>query len=777
MSKIVTPSLNQRITNDDIKNIGVFSREALDNVVTDAITDQPGYIQLSVVQSSPTEVTVGGGRLYRDGKVYGRADDSANINLVSLLPAVTKRIVTIVVWGVGIDAAVEPRTFMLDAVARTTEARVVSTENHRTANIDRVAGTENVDPQPPALDANVLGVAHITLTTTGIEKIEMIEANRLISLKSLNTRLTIVEKRLDLAGSQIDTLRSDLAGLAITARGKAPMEMVVNLAGDFARVKRLNELPDNYTNWSADNFIDLGQSDKDHAEFDCKVRNGLHFRDAARTSVGLSLVNPLDERITVIDNMVMPRHDLIKRLSVLGRDGEVALATFTSTTTETVKLTRTRTQWEHGDLKLAPGEVPNTNDGVWRETTQWFPYYGNDTVRTLTRYDPITNEAIEAWEWNWGEKTVKHLSPDMVQTYSKVREYYWGHHVLRTIEEPYFDDITSQETVQGFQIGSTFLNSQEGSLGRINLYFTRKAESGDVHVFLTETDAAGRPDPTRVLHKMTKTPAELNADLAGLTPTSFDVEAASLVKGRLYGIWIVSQGSHFCSTVSGNKYAQGAFFQRNGDDWVPAAADIDLAFELWFNGYKDTRVEVQLNGCELAGGIENLLINCDTSIPEGTNIVIEGLIGGVWQALFGGVGSLLSALSSRPSIVQLKAILIGTTDAMPSFGIGDTRSSMVAARGDINLDHISTVRTLSAPCDTVEVVLRAKHWDAADHTLTCKILVGGSYDTVEAVDVTTDLEEPETLDKLKSKKFVFNLAAPVSSYKIQIDGDTTDVLN
>ncbi|MCZ4270715.1 hypothetical protein, partial [Maritalea porphyrae] len=775
--KIVTAAQNQIVTVDDFNNIGLFGRDAMDHIVKDAVTDLAGYIKLAVVQSGPAEVTVSGGRLYRDGKVYSRDDDnSATIDLVSLLPAVTKRIVTVVVWGNAVDAETEARTFLLDAVTRTTEARIVSTENHRVANIDRVAGTENVDPQPPALDANVLGVAYVTLNTTGIEKIEMIEANRLISLKSLNTRLTIVEKRLDLAGSQIDTLRTDLSGLALATRGKAPMEMVVNLAGDFARVKRLSELPDNYTNWSADNFANEGQSDTAHGEYDCKVKNGLFFKDAARSVAGLALVNPLDERITVIDNMVMPRHDLIKRLSVSGNDGEVALATFTSSSTDVVKLSRSRSEWEMVDFQLADDFTPQLNDGTWRESTQHFDYFGNDVVRTLERIDPVTEDVVETWEYNWAENHQLNMGPSG-QTMSKVRTYHWTHRKLRTFDEPYFDKVTSQETVQGFQIGSTFLNAQEGALGRVNLFFTRKAESGDVHVYLTETDASGRPDPTRVLHKITKTPAELNADLSGLTPTSFDVEAASLVKGRLYGIWVVSQGSHFLSTVSGNKYAQGAFFQRNGADWVPAAADVDLAMELWFNGYRHTRVEVQLDACELAGGIEQLLINCDTSVPDGTTIVIEGLIGGTWKVLSGGNPTLASALSTRPSIVQLKAVLVGTTDAMPAFGIGNSRSSMIAARGDTNLDHISGVRTLTAPCDTVEVVLRAKHWDDDDHTLTCKILVGGSYDTVEAVDVTTDLEEPETLDKLKSKKFVFNLAAPVSSYKIQIDGDTTDVLN
>ncbi|MCO5144536.1 MAG: hypothetical protein M9895_00005, partial [Aquamicrobium sp.] len=506
--RIVKVQQNQIVTATDFNNFGAFPRASLDHVVKDAITDQAGYIQFAVVESGPAEVTVAPGRLYRNGEVYARDDEGGvTLDLSTLLPAVTRKIVTVVVWGNTVDTATEPRTFLLDPVTRTTEARVVSTESRRVAYIDRVQGQENVDPQPPALDANVLGIAHVTLSTTGIESIEMIAANRMLSLKSLNTRLTLVEKRLDLAGSQIDTLRTDISGLAQQVRGRAPMGFVTSLAADFARTKRLADLPDDYTDWAADNFQREDLSDTEHADYDALVEEGLHFPDAAIARSALELTNPLDERITVADNMVFPRAVDVVRLSVKGRDSEVALATHTTSTTEYVQKTRTRTEVQ----MLGQHETPAYSGDGWTTRYGGYDYYGSgERIVFVERTNPATDEK-EVWEYNWATTIVydpeKYNGAAHPFGYGYELSPYWRHYIVKTINEPYHEAVTHSETVQGFQIGQTFLNAQEGALRKVNAFFTRKAASGDVHLFVTEITAAGKPNTDAVLAKATVTAA------------------------------------------------------------------------------------------------------------------------------------------------------------------------------------------------------------------------------------------------------------------------------
>lgn len=779
--RIVKVQQNQIVTANDFNNFGVFPRASLDHVVRDAITDQAGYIQFQVVESGPAEVTVAPGRYYRNGEVFSRDDEGGvTLDLSTLLPAVTRRIITVVVWGNTIDTATEPRTFLLDPVTRTTEARVVSTESRRVAYIDRAPGQENVDPQPPALDANVLGIAHVTLNTTGIESIEMIAANRMLSVKSLNTRLTLVEKRLELAGSRIDTLGTDISGLAQQVRTRAPMSMLVDLAADFARTKRLAELPDDYTAWAADNFYRDDLSDTEHGDYDALVDEGLHFPDTATARAALTLTNPLDERITVADNMVFPRAIDVVRLSVKGRDSEVALATHTSSTTEYVQKTRSRTEtqvlgrYDTGSIYAPPGGA----DG-WSQMYVGQQTYFGEEVLHMERVNPQTGER-EIWARAWYREKVE--TPKLLNDGGSMyggsvwtdRMPQWVHYVVKTISEPYIEAVTHSETVQGFQIGQTFLNAQEGALRKVNAFFTRKAASGDVHLFIAEIDATGRPDTNAVLGKATLAPAAINADPAGDVETTFDFGNVSLVKGRRYGLWMVSQGSHWLARVHGEKYAQGAFFQKNGDEWVSAAGDIDLAFELVFAGYDQTRVEVQLNPVTLAGGIGYLEINADTAVPDGTGIVFEMNPGTGWIPL--GVANDMTAgpLGTHPALVQLRAVLIGTTDAMPGFGIGPTRSCVTVSRGDTSFVHISTERTLPAAADTIEVIIRATNWDEDAHTLTVQLLTGGSFETVETADAVIDMQEPVTIVSLRTKKFVFNVSPAVSSYKIRIEGATND---
>jgi hypothetical protein len=765
MERKVVGHQNMVFTSGDANRMGEFARASLDHVVADGINDGQGYVGFSVVESGPAEITVAPGRYYEAGKVFINDDDGGvTLDLSPNLAAVSKKIVTIVAYGNPTDTETEPRTFLLNPITRATEGRVVSTVNLRRAEISKIAGAENADPQPPAISSNQIAIAHVTVDTTGILSIEMVAANRLPSVKALNTRLVLVEKRLDQAGSAIDTIRTDISGLSARIDTKAPFGFVRDLSLDFARTKRLSELPDDYTAWSADNFATEDQSDKEFAGYNATVKDGLRFGETSALAA-LALLNPLDPRITVVDNMVMPYNVPRTRLAVTGKDGEVALANYNVSSTVMKKLTRTRTEWEFDDFRWADEFQPAIWGGDW-VVTRTPTHFGWDLI-DARRKNPQTG-VEELWTFNWAT-----VGQDSGKSYTRD---YWRHATLKSIDEPYFDQITTTETVEGYQLGQTFLNAQQGALRSLDLFFTRKPATGDVKVFLVELNDAGQPNENRVIYKVEKTPAQVSADLSGQTPTNFDFAGAAMVKGRRYAWHIVSQGSYFLATVAGNKYAQGQLFQKNNGVWQAAASDIDLAFAMYFQGYEATRVEVQLEPAELTGGIARLTINCDTYIPEGTSIEWQGFIGGVWKSL-GDVNVELAALATRPSLIQLRAILIGTTDSMPAFGIGNMRSCLTTARNGTALKHISKVRTVPAPVDTVEIILRARHWDSDDHTLACKILTGGSYDTVETADSTVDLQVPSAPEKLKAKKFIFNLAGSVSTYRIQIEGATSDVTN
>ena len=223
MLRKVNVGANQQVTPEDYNKFGEFPRQTFDHLGKDAITDLQAFVGFTVARSGVAEVTVAAGRYWEDGKMY--IDDGVirlPMNLLDYLAASTKRIVTIAVQGTLIDTDTEPRTFLLDPTAHTTEPRTTSTESMRRVTITAVPGVENATPSPPALGANLLAVAYVTVSSTDVIEVHMVDANRLPSIKTLNTRLTLVEKRLDQAGSQIDTLRTDISGLMALLKTKAP---------------------------------------------------------------------------------------------------------------------------------------------------------------------------------------------------------------------------------------------------------------------------------------------------------------------------------------------------------------------------------------------------------------------------------------------------------------------------------------------------------------------------------------------------------------------------
>jgi hypothetical protein len=110
---------------------------------------------------------------------------------------------------------------------------------------------------------------------------------------------------------------------------------------------------------------------------------------------------------------------------------------------------------------------------------------------------------------------------------------------------------------------------------------------------------------------------------------------------------------------------------------------------------------------------------------------------------------------------------------MPGFGTG-IRSHTVTSRPRADFKHISTARTLPAPCTTVEVNVRLEYWQGAHHTNVCKLLVGSGFATVETADAIANIATPDPNAIIR--KYTFNVAAPISQYKIQLEGTTDNVL-
>jgi hypothetical protein len=759
----------QKVTVEDFNNFGLFPRASFDHIVADTIIPGMAYTGFTTVQSAPAVVTVGNGRLFHGGLVfYNDSEGGASLDLLGVLPVVTRRYVGVVVWGQEIETDTEPRTFLTDPVTRATVARVVSTESRRWANISTVVGAEGPDPQHPSIASNTLVVAWILLDSTGIVSITMVDENRAPNVSNLDDRLNEMDAWRAQTASRLDTLATDMAALAARLNGTASMKFVLKIAADVARVKEKVGLPDTYSMWGADHFLTNDESDILHVDYLAKVEEGVRFPNAAERDAQFSLLNPMDPAVINQSNFVLPVYDQVVRIAVEGNDSEMSISQYQYQTIswELCAKTRTRIRW-------GTPMVVCTN-GVW-----WFAPAGHDygtnvgmppaavggyTPNTDLIYDPVRNILTR------GTETFQILDVMDNPNHTVLRlVQFW---VDEIVDSYYWRQVITVEGLSGSIISQTYLNSQGGWLTGVDIFFSRIATTGDVHCLICECNEAGAPNYQRTIARSTLTADRLRA---APNATKFDFLPTYLAKGGRYAFILQTPGNHFVSLVHNNKFAQGSMFQSSDGAWSVGDLTKDLAFRLYFAKFRTTQCTTQLLSLELNGGISAIDLNFDSTRPPGTAINFEVQVNGAWVPLGYYDTNPLVAL---PPLLPFRVTLLGTTDEMPGFGVAsNSRSLTHRPRSDFR--HISIARTTPGPVTTVYCDFRLESWRGTPyHTFLPRLLTGAGYVNVQPPSLIQDEVDPDDPTVLL-RSCTWNLAAlggtAITAYKIRMEGTTDNV--
>ena len=765
----------QKVTVEDFNNFGLFPRASFDHVVGDLCIPDMAFTGFNTVQTAPAVVTVGNGRLFHNGLVfYNDSEGGASLDLLGVLPVVTRRYVGVVVWGQEIETDTEPRTFLTDPVTRATVARVVSTESRRWANISSVVGAEGPDPQHPSIASNTLAVAWILLSSTGIVSIEMVDENRAPNLAALDARMNEMDAWRTATASRLDTLATDMAALAARLNGTASMKFTLKLVSDIARIKEVLNLPDTYSSWGADHFLTVDESDILHVDYLAKIEEGVRFPNAAERDAQMSLLNPMDPAVINQANFVLPAYDQATRLEVLGNDSELSISQYQYQTIswELCSKTRTRIRWGTAFYVCANGAwwfAPSGRDWMTSSATErGAGYWGGMSVNTDLIYDPIRNILTrpgtgETFQILDVQDNPNHTILRLVQ--------FW---VDEIVDSYYWRQIVTIEGLSGSVVSQTYLNSQGGWLTSIDLFFSRVAGTGDVHCIICETNSAGAPDFERAIGRST-----LTADRLRTPPnyTRFEFLPTYLAKGQRYAVVLQTPGNHFIHLVHNNKFAQGTLFSSSDGAWSAGDLTKDMAFRLNFAKFRTNRVTTQLMSLELNGGIAAIDLNFDSTRPPGTTIQWEVQVNGEWKPLaYYNEGNPLVAL---PPLLPFRVTLIGTTDEMPGIGVASASRSLTS-RPRSDFRHISTARTTPSPVTTVYVDYRLESWRGPPyHTFTPRLLTGAGYVNVRTPSLIEDEVDPNDPTTLM-RKCTWNLAAlggtAVSAYKIRSEGTTDNVL-
>lgn len=758
MEKRVVFSPFEKAVVDDFNELGLFPRDSIDTLVRVLGIPDIGFSGFAVVESSNTEVTVGAGKLFDGGKVFfNDTEGGFRIDLVSRTPAVTKRIVAITVSGQEQDAVLEPRTFLTDSETENTVSRAGTTEHWRWANIGAVSGLEGPDPQIPGVAANVMPVAWVTLTNTGIESITMNSEGVVPSLREADNRLNALDAWRALIGAILDTLRSDIVALYARLVGLAPLSLVRQIANDVANMKEAAKIPAAFSSYGFDHFLTPAQSETTHVDYLARVEEGVRFPPAAGFDAQLGLLNPFNELVTVSSNVLLPAWDLSARLINVGSHAEVSISQYQYQTISVVQKTMTRQVTRYG----TPFTVCSNNFWWNWDVNNWQQggfNYTIDYLNNVMRRD--TGEVFQILDPAGG---------DAEHTVYRVAKIFTD-----TITVPYWEAITNNYSVNGAVVGQSFLNAQDGWLAQVKIYFSRVASTGSVTLLVCEL-TNGVPDTSKVIAQSVVAAADLKVSPAGaMVATNFSLQPTFLGKKR-YAFVLVSAGNHFLWVLKNTNNFSGTFFTSTDGDWFQGDLTTDLAFEAHFCGFRNNRSLIQLQSLQLSGGIAAIDINADTFIPDGCRLSYEVQVSGVWHELASVDGGPDVVLNGLPPLLPFRAVFLGTNSVQPALGVA-SNSRVTTWRPRSDFKHVSKVQTLPTTTTDLQVDIRVEAWRGAPyHTFLTKLLVGVGYATVVNPTTTASAVAPDNPEAMIFHYAWTGLTA-TATFRLRLEGTTDNVL-
>ncbi|MBO6755753.1 MAG: hypothetical protein JJ902_05470 [Roseibium sp.] len=745
----------QELQSADLNNMMLFPQAALDRLVSDGFGAGLFFTGFSPQETGTWEITLGEGRFYSAGAVHRRVTSTV-IDLFSQRPVSQKKVALITAWGQAVETDVQPRDFLIDAEAGTTEPQSVPMEALRSAEIGTLYGTEATTPVDPTIPNNNVLIARVVLTTSGIESIGYETSNILPQALRNQTAIDDMALWRALIEDALATFRSDMATMAAAIALKANRAVTDD---HESRIQQL-EAKDQQFQADIDNlrtevsatslfllhdvelFSTPTKSDTDHLDYNARLSGGLRFPFAAEDTPlgGLALLNASDPKVTVVDNIVRPKANEATVLDIKGsRQGSAALNSYSSTTSRSVAHTGTRS------VQVA---------GLADVVIQTFP---------KNAYPPVL--AVAGQPYSATNVNPSARGPDFVE----VR--YDGYEPATTRSETYTYYTTETDTVDHTAHGraQTFMMARGGWVNEVQLSFASLDSNHGMTIILCETDEAGAPKMSRTLSRTTVTFTQLNVTpVNGLTPIT--VPPIYLSAGQRFAVVLLSEGAHALNLASGTRgISQGQHFALTAADTWSAPGDqasYDVEMKLAFDNYDDTSVTVDLQPLQLAGGLTNVKFESEMMTPAGCSLRFEVQYNGAWYAIHAGQSLAEFDWSQNSAILPLRVTFMGTRDVMPALGIG-SRSAITVGRMGSGMVHISELIDVGAgnQASKIRIKTRLENFDEALHDCTIALVVGGS--DVAAVSTTDEVLDSDSIIRTA----VFDLGVtPTQTFAAKITG-------
>jgi hypothetical protein len=750
--------LKQMAALKDFENLGLFPQKSFDTIVYDFLFHSMKFVGF-VPTAQGASVNIGDGRFTRLGKIYYNNKAGGEvINLTAHLPAVTQRWIAIVVAGAEQNVEPEQRTFVTNVQTGALQYDTKDTVIRRWAVIDAVSGVVGPEPARPVISpvTGTLVVAWVLCDPNGIVRVERALENLAPNLEDVDETVDELVAWRDLIAALLDTIRSDIAGLAARMKLLAKQEFVNLIAADMARVKERLQLPMAYTAYQSDSFLSYQWSDATHVDFLARVEEGVRYSDGSILDTQLGLLDNFDPLVKVQDFFVLPDYAEAYRFGQVAFDEIQAIASYPYLTLDYVQKSRSRWRWRFGSPFML--------------CTNWLN--GPEYIAHAGVFDPVSS----TFKFYTGEQwfimdTAAYLRGD----YQNVRaQAMW----IDYFEETYIEQVVTQQQASGSVMGNTFLNSQDGWLTSIWIPFESKGSTGDVWCLICETFENGEPDVGKVIARSTVTVGNIKTYNPIAEYTKFNFTPTFLRAGRRFAFVLVTAGNHRVYLARGNKYNQGSMFYITDGRWAAADPGRDISFMAFFARFTSPRVEVNMLPLTLENGIAAIDVLAQAIVPPQcqirhlVNVPAVGWTDLGDMVLTASETGLDHPLAALPALLPYKIVLIGTTESMPGFGVG-VNSRIRTRRPRSDKRHISEPVTCPSS-NKVTAKIRLENWFSDRHSFAIRLLTGAGYTTVRIPD--TDVREVAPDDpRALLVTAVWNLGTPVTSFRVRMEGTTNNI--
>lgn len=749
----------QRVTTQDMLDVGLFPQQSFDHYTRTLLLSGTWFSEFPIAWTvGATEITVGRGLIFIGGLGYiNDTPGGAPMSLLTHLPGANRRYITVYAFASEQDEDPEPRTFLTDPATGAMVGQNKSTEEVRWANLALAVSDPAPEPNLPSIASNQVAIADILVDPGGIVSLTYREANRAPSLQLHNSLLADFTAWRTQIGAVIDTLQTQLASLASRIIGLAPMNLLLDVARDLATTKETLDLPDDYKAYHADLFLDDGESNVGHVDYLAKIEEGIRFPHAAESISQLALLNASTDVVRVQDDFMLPAYDEYVKVANAANVTQISVLQWAISLIVKIRLTRVRRRIRHGRKVYFS----------WSSTTIKFETGVVDPIPAVFQ---MPGETFAAVPGVVAGQPITRVGRRVVHWHHNRRRGHWRDKIVTMVR--WREKVTTWSH-SGATFGQTFLNADDGWLTGVDLYFSAKASTGDVHMALCEVNESGNPDPESVVDEVTVLAADLKLYP---TPTPFNFGAPHMLEsGKRYALLVQTTGAHYVAMSNKNNYVNGSFFQSTDGAWYSGSLTNDLAFRLRYAKFRQTRVEVQMSALQLAGGILGIDINAETVEPSGTNVEYEVQLGNIRYPLTEFTED--DPLVGLPALLPLWAVFTGTRDLMPGIGVG-ANSRVVVWRPRSDYRHVSDPIIFPSIVDTIYVDVRAEDWRGAPyHTLLVRLMHGASFATLKTASVITDEIDPTNSAVLfRRYQFDFSAGNEITTCLIRIEGTTDNVV-